>query len=231
METRYGFPIVNAGNIFQVIEDLGIRKWKQKGQPADLKEYAARDLSPEERDELERFAPKAEIVFLENPKGGIFRGYRSVMKNWITVVTLLDGDILPVTVEYKHGSDDIVIVPPSGVPSRKDFGTQEDPMQVCAKREFWEETGIELEKVIPLSEAGNAVTPRQSTQRFFPYLGIAKEPVIKAAQNLDKTEMLKVLLIPLNEWLRLISEGKIVDECAISITFLALQKLNRIKVI
>lgn len=231
MEEKYGFPVVSADNIFQVIENLGIRKWKQVGQPRDLKEYAGENLSQEEREELEYFAPKAEIVVLENPKGGIFRGYRAVMKNWTTVFALLDDNILPVTVEFKHGSNDICIVPPSGVPSRKDFGTKEDIMQVCAKREFWEETGIELEAVISLSGAGNAVTPRQSTQRFFPYLGIPKKPIVRTAQKLDRTEMLKILLIPLNEWLKLISEGKIVDECAISITLLALQKMGRIKVL
>lgn len=231
MESRYGFPIVNAGNIFQVIDELGIKKWGSIKPSQDLKAYEAGDLSLEEKEELVRFAPKAEVVFLDNPKGGIFRGYRTVMKNWATVFALLDDDLIPVIVEFKHGSEDICIVPPSGVPSIKDFDTP-DPMSKCAKREFWEETGIELESLMPLSGAtGNAVTPRQSTQRYFPYLGIPKQPIVQTRQNLDKTELLKILLIPLPEWLRLISEKKIVDECAITCTFLALQTLGRIQAV
>jgi hypothetical protein len=227
METKYGFPVV-IDNIFGAISDLGIKPWPEVKPKQDLKEYLAGDLDPVAREEADRFAPKAEVVFLKNPKGGTFLGYRSVGKNWVTVFSLLDQDLVPITVEFKHGSGDICLVPPSGVPSRKDFdGT--DPMAACARREFLEETGIELEKLIPLSNPkGNAVSPRQSTQRYFPYLGIPKLPVIQTDQRLDKNEALKIILVPLGYWLQLISENQIVDECATTCTFRALQELGRL---
>jgi|WetSurMetagenome_2_1015567.scaffolds.fasta_scaffold534274_1 hypothetical protein len=226
MEIKYGFPVV-TDNIFKVIDDLGIHPWPKVRPTQDLKEYLAGDLGQTAWEEANRFAPKSEVVFLENPKGGIFRGYRSVGKNWVTVFTLLDG-LIPITVEFKHGSEDICLVPPSGVPARKDFESQ-NPMENCAKREYLEETGIELEKLIPLSNPkGNAVSPRQSTQRYFPYLGIPKLPVIQTDQRLDKNEALKIILVPLGYWLQLIKENQIVDECAITCTFRALQELGRL---
>jgi hypothetical protein len=226
LKTKYGFPVV-TDNIFKVIDDLGIKPWPKVRPTQDLKEYLAGDLDPAAREEADRFAPKAEVVFLENPKGGTFRGYRSVGKNWVTVFTLLDG-LIPITVEFKHGSEDICLVPPSGVPARKDFESQ-NPMENCAKREYLEETGIELDRLILLSNPkGNAVSPRQNTQRYFPYLGIPKLPVAQTHQKLDKNELLKIILVPLNYWLRLIKENQIVDECAITCTFRSLQVLGKI---
>lgn len=230
MKTKYGFLIVNASNVFKVVADLGIKKWPPIKPSMDLKDYVAGDLTLEQREEVERFAPKGEVVFLENPKGKIFRGFRSVAKNWVTVFSLLEDDLVVLTAEFKHGAEVICLVPPSGVPGRKDFGF-EDPMMECARREFWEETGIELEELILLSSSeGNAVSPRQTTQRYFPYLGIPKMPISQTKQKLDRNEFLQVLLIPLKEWLDLIRENKVVDECAITCTFRALQHLGRLEI-
>lgn len=230
MKTKYGFPIVNASNIFEVVADLGIRKWPYIKPPMDLKDYLAGDLTLKQREEVDRFAPKSEVVFLEDPKGKIFRGFRNIAKNWVTVFSLLEDDLVVLTAEFKHGAEVICLVSPSGVPGRKDFGF-EDPMMECARREFWEETGIELDKLILLSgPEGNAVSARQTTQRYFPYLGIPKMPIFQTKQKLDHNEFLRVLLIPLKEWLDLIAKNMIVDECAITCTFRALQHLGRLEI-
>ncbi len=230
MKTKYGFPIVDADNVFPVVAQLGIARWPKVAPPKDLGEYLSGNLTPTEKEEADRFAPKSEVVFLQDPRGNLFRGFRAVAKNWATVFCLLPGDLVPITVEFKHGSEDICLVPPSGVPSRKDFGTT-NPMMECARREFLEETGIELKELIPLSGAeGNAVSPRQSTQRYFPYLGIPKQPIVRQKQSLDRHEDLRVILVPWRDWLQLIKENKIVDECAITVTFRALQELEMLSI-
>lgn len=230
MKSKYGFPIVNAKNIFQVLKNYGIKKWLHVQPPMDLDDYLASNLTKEQLEEVRRFAPKREVVFLQNTKGGTFRGFRSVAKNWVTVFCLLPDDLVILTAEFKHGSEVICIVPPCGVPERKESDLV-DPMTACAKREFLEETGIELEEVIPLSNTeGNSVSPRQTTQRYFPYLGIPKMPMVWKEQRLDHNEFLKVILIPLKDWLTLIKNNMIIDECATTVTFRALQYLGRLEI-
>ncbi len=230
MPTKYGFPIVDADNIFNVIDKLGIKKWPRLEQPVSLGEYLSRDLSAAERREAELFMPKAEAILFRKPNGGTFNGFRSVNKDWATVFTLLPDDLIPITIEFKHGSEIICVVPPSGVPNRKDFES-DFPMASCAKREFQEETGIELEEVIPVgSPAGDSVSPRQSTQRYFPFLGIPKIPISQVKPRVDENEYLKVVLISLKEWMKLIEGKKIEDLCANSTTWATLYHLGRAKI-
>lgn len=230
MKSKYGFPIVNADNIFEVVNKLGIKKWPRVEPPMDLEEYLSRDLSKKEREEVELFAPKAEVVLLRKPNGEIFPGFRSVNKDWVTVFTILPDDLIPITAEFKHGTEIICLVPPSGVPGRKDFESK-DPMKECAKREFLEETGIELDEVILLSHPeGNSVSPRQSTQCYFPFLGMPKIPILQQEPKFDRSEYLKIVLVPLKEWVKLIEEKLIKDECANTVTLRALQHLGRLEI-
>lgn len=229
MENRYGFPIVTADNLSTVLAALGIRVWAPVQPPMSLDNYQVGDLTPRQREEIRRFAPRSEVVFLQDPKGNPFTGFRSVGKNWVTTFALLEGDLVPITIEYKHGADVVVLVPPSGVPGRRETGL-EDPMSACARREFLEETGVELAEVTLLSgPEGIPVSSRQSTLRYFPFLGIPKMPISLQERRLDSTEFLRVVLIPLKEWLKLIGRGG-VEDSAISTTFLALQRLGRLKI-
>ncbi|RJQ29461.1 hypothetical protein C4571_01290 [Candidatus Parcubacteria bacterium] len=231
METRFGFPLVTAKTIYQVLGELGVREWETVRPPLSIQEYLAGNAGPLTPDQLHelKFAPRVEVQFLKNPAGRIERYFRHVGRNWATTFVLLPGDLLIVVGEWKQGSNDITLVPPSGVPSNDDMKTT-DPYGACARREFTHETGIELAEVISLSNGvGIPVSTRQSTQRCFPFLGTPKEPIVRRRAKLDETEFLKGVAIPLGEWLKLIEEGKVREDCSISTTFLALQKLGRLR--
>ena len=233
MDRQYGIPIVTAETIDEVLEELGIRPWKQVRPPQDLHEYAASDLSDAARNELERFGPKGQAMFLKTPQGSPFTGFRSVGRNWATVFALIPNEdneqdpLVPIVGEWKHGAEVITLNPPAGVPSKEDrqFG---EPMARCGKREFEEETGIELKSITALSERGIAVSSRQTTQLFFPFLGVVKEPLETKPTKLDGTEDLKPLLISLSEWMKLIDAGLVSDASAYGVTFLALRRLGRL---
>lgn len=226
MDERYGFPLVKADTIYDVLSTLGVRPWEETRPPMSREEYISGRLSQEELAEL-RFMPSVEVTFLRNPRGKEERYFRHHGRYWATTFCLLPGDHLVVVGEWKQGSSDISIVPPSGVPNKDDMKTL-DPYGICAKREFEDETGISIETVTPLCTKGIPVSTRQSTQRYFPYLGVAKEPIVRREAKLDRTEFLKGVVISLEEWMKLLERGGVYEDCSYSITLLALRKLGRL---
>ncbi|MEK7569931.1 MAG: NUDIX domain-containing protein [Patescibacteria group bacterium] len=225
IKTQWGIPILTADAVYEYLEQVGIRSWPELEPPADLATYIASPLTDEQRTEL-RYAPKAEVVTHRDPKGNPFRGFRTVMKNWATTFCLLPGDYVVLVAEWKHGANVISLVPPSGVPSKKDNGS----METCAKREFEEETGMGLEHVELLSGPnGLPIATRGLTTSYFPFLGRTFEDIHVGPSSLDEKETLQLLLMPLTEWLQLIETGRVYEECAVSITFLALNRLGRLR--
>jgi hypothetical protein len=227
VEERYGFPVVDAANVFDVLARLGIQPWKRSDPVISLDDYLARkDLTDEQRAEL-RFAPKTEVVSLIDHRHKPFRGFRSVGKDWATVFCLLPDNLVPIIGEYKHGCDQVSLVPPSGVTSRSDTAT-DNPMMSCAKREWEEETGLNLSSIVSISQRPLIISGRQSTQRYWPFYGEVAQPIVKGKSKFDTTEQLKLVLVPLPEWLKLIRNGRGIEDCGASITLLALMHLGRL---
>jgi len=226
-KTKWGIPIVDADMVYDYLASIGIVPWPELEQPTDLTEYLKGPLTDEQKNEL-RFAPKAEVVIHRDPKGGAYRAFRTVTKNWATTFCLLPGDLVVLVAEWKHGANIISLVPPSGVPNKRDDGD----MAICAKREFEEETGIPLVGVESLSShKGLPIATRNLTTRYFPFLGKTLEEIHLGPSSLDEKETLQLLLMPLNEWLKLIEAGKVLEECAVSVTYLALRRLGRLQLI
>jgi len=234
MMEKYGLPLVSQGNLFDLLQDSGIRPWEQTQPPMDLQEYERGDRTPEERDELSRFAPKGQVVFLRNPKGGVFRGFRSTLRDWASTFALTPEGLLPVVAEYKHGAHVVSIGLPSGVPARSEMELP-NPMALVARREFEEETGLILESVEGLGHRyGVVVSSRNNTQKFFAFLGHLQDPVATKPTRHDTTEVLRTLLVPIEEWLSLlegkeIPEGYFIEVSARDATYLALRRLDKLK--
>lgn len=225
IEKMWGIPVVTSKTVYPFLESIGIRPWSVLEPPVDLETYKAGELSDEQQSEL-RFAPKAEVVTYRDPQGNPYRAFRTVMKDWATTFCLLPGDLVVLVGEWKHGANVISLVPPSGVPSKKDNNS----MEACALREFIEETGITIARVQPLSVNGLPIASRGLTSRYFPFLGRSIVYTI-GTPSLDKNETLQPLLMPLTEWLKLIETGMVQEECAVSVTYLALRKLGRLKLV
>ncbi|MDP3731008.1 MAG: hypothetical protein Q8R34_00745, partial [bacterium] len=104
----------------------------------------------------------------------------------------------------------------------------------CAKREFEAETGLKLEKIITLETkdiSGICPSSRQSVQRSRGFLGLLPKPLKLLKPELDSEEFLKIVLVPLKDWLELIEQGHAKDAMAICSTYMALRKLGRLKLV
>ena len=103
----------------------------------------------------------------------------------------------------------------------------EDP-SVRAKKEFEEESGIVLKEVISLGLSGTTPFARRINTRIYSFMGVETNPVIIEKQNLDENEYLGVVLVHLDDWLKLIDREK-VDGKSVITTYRALRKLGLIK--
>lgn len=227
MEKKYGLPVVNANNIFDVLAKLGIKPRKEALPPVDLTDYLKQDLTEAQLKEVERFAPKTEVVRLDVPDG-VYTGFRTVPKDWATTFVLFPEDYVAIACEYKHGCGALTAVPPSGVLSKVDEGS----MAKCALRETSEELGVTLERVIPLQGGhGVPISGRQNSGRYFPFLGVLPKNFSVGPSKLDKSEVLKMVLIPLHDWLTLIARGQTNEMCAGDVTYSALRQLGRLSMV
>lgn len=218
----WGIPMANRHNVLEVFGELGIKPWKELRPPVDLAEYLAGTLEQNDRDDATRFAPKNQAVFLEKPNGEPYTGFRSIGKDWATVFALLPGYLVPVVGEFKHGTMCLSLCNPSGMLGKNDGGLLEN----AGKREFEEEAGMTLKNIVRLgSPFGIGASTRQSTQKCHPFLGTVDMTVPFKPSKLDVSEILRLVLIPVPEWLAILEE-KCEDASAILTTHLALRKLN-----
>ncbi|MFA6042453.1 MAG: hypothetical protein WCV85_00305 [Patescibacteria group bacterium] len=234
-EQAYGFPLVCANNVYEVLQESGIVPWKTVEGPIPLPEYAERNLSAAERRDLGQFAPKSQAVIFCKPNNGQrYVAFRATGRNWQTTFTLLPNphgtdDLVLLVCEWKQGIEAVSISPPSGVPTPDDCAS-DDPFAACAVRTLRQEVGIELERVIPLSQQLVGVSTRQLTQGYYPFLGIPKLPIVRKISKLESRGLLKAVVMPVSEWLMLIRNGQAYEECAVGVTLRALLYLNRLPI-
>ena len=221
VEYRWGLPVVNAKSVFAVLGALGLKPWPLlEALPAD--EYRRRELSPAELREL-RFLPEIEAAVFKNPAGDSQTYFRiRSHTRYADVFALLPDDLVPVTASFRQGAELICFTFPGG---RVDEG---ESVLEAAKREFIEETGIALEGVRPLDEAGIPVHPGFMDERVFPFLGLPRLPIVPVRPRLDAHEFTYVVLMPITEWLKFLHREE-VNAPTLAMTFLALQKLNRLE--
>lgn len=217
---KYGLPLVSKKNIFETLDNLGLKPWRAIEQPLPLEKYRQKNLTKTQQKELE-YAPKTEVATFLTPYGKPWRGFRTIGRHGTVVFCLLPNKLIPICAEFRHGCEVISLNLPGGI------YTTENPKE-CAKREFEEETGICLNKLTALTARGVPVDARRSNIRNFSFIGTPTNPVLTKKQSLDRNEFLKCLLIPLDDWLQLIEDDLVQDGYSIVTTFLALRKLNKI---
>lgn len=172
---------------------------------------------------------KSEIVFnhkwytlrrdhVELPSGQVLDDYFvSVRPNVVlTFPVTADNQVIFVR-QYKHGAGDIFLELPGGV---IDEG-ETDPLE-AAKREMLEETGYTSNEVEFLIEVIDNPTKDTNKISFF----LARNVELVAAQDLDETENIEVVQVPLTEVESLVLSGKINVSGTVSLCLLALRKLG-----
>lgn len=217
IKTKYGLPLANADNVLEIIRLSGVANWKTIAEPIAVEDYPEVDLTTMEI-EIKRKLHVGVSRFL-SPSGKGFNGFLLATGNGTRVFTLLDHGFIPICAEFQHGCGEVLFDLPGG-----GMETDENPA-VCAKREFEEESGIILERVIPLGSVGMPVSARYLNARNFSFMGIVSNPVTVKLQKFDEDEHLKVVLVSLDDWLRLI-DREMVQAYSASTTLLALRKLR-----
>ncbi|MBX0333285.1 NUDIX hydrolase [Pontibacter sp. HSC-14F20] len=127
-----------------------------------------------------------------------------------------DGHVLFVR-QYKHAAADIFIELPGGVIDAH----EKDPLE-AARRELLEETGYTTDDIEPVLQVID--NPTKDTNKIYFYLARNVREV--AAQDLDESEHIEVLKVPLQEVEPMILSGQINVAGSIALCLLALRKLG-----
>ncbi|NEM98568.1 NUDIX hydrolase [Pontibacter burrus] len=127
-----------------------------------------------------------------------------------------DGQVIFVR-QYKHAASNVFIELPGGVID--DHET--NPME-AARREMLEETGYtsdDMELVLEVID-----NPTKDTNKIYFYL--ARNAYKVAEQDLDESENIEVLLVPVKDVEQMVLSGKINVSGSVALCLLALRKLG-----
>lgn len=155
---------------------------------------------------------------VELPNGLVLDDYYvSVRPNVVLTFPLTeDGHVIFVR-QYKHAAGGIFIELPGGVIDEH----EQDP-QAAARRELREETGYTSEEMEPLLEVTD--NPTKDTNKIFFFLARNVRQV--AEQDLDESEQIEVLKVPLQEIEKMVMDGTIHVSGSVALCLLALRKLG-----
>ncbi|MFD1186976.1 NUDIX hydrolase [Pontibacter rugosus] len=172
---------------------------------------------------------KSEMVFdekwyklrrdeVELPNGHTLDDYYvSVRPNVALTFPLTEDNHVIFVRQYKHAAGGIFIELPGGV---IDEG-EDDPLE-AAKRELLEETGYTSDNIELVLEAID--NPTKDTNKIYYYF--AKNVKQVAAQDLDETENIEILKIPLHEVEKMLMNGDIHVTGSVALCLLVLRKLG-----
>lgn len=155
---------------------------------------------------------------VELPSGHVMDDYFvSVRPDVVLIFPVTeDGHVLFVR-QYKHAAADIFIELPGGV-----IDPHETNPLDAAKRELLEETGYTTDDIEPVLEVID--NPTKDTNKVYYYLARNVREV--AAQDLDESEHIEVLKVPLQEVEQMILSGQVNVAGSIALCLLALRKLG-----
>mgnify|MGYP001300006941 CR=1 FL=1 len=126
------------------------------------------------------------------------------------MVPMLNKNTVLLIKQYRYAAGGFIWEIPAGT-----LNPGESPIE-CAKRELIEETGYSSDKLEKLTEI--IPVPGYSDERIHLYLATG---LVKAVQNLDRDEILNVHEINMDDALKMIAKGEIIDSKTISGLYLA----------
>jgi ADP-ribose pyrophosphatase len=130
-----------------------------------------------------------------------------------------DGEVVLVR-QYKHGAREVVLELPGGF-----FDPTEEEPAAAAHREMQEETGYGSEEITFLQALMD--NPTKDTHHL--HLFLAENARLLTDQNLDVSEEIEVVRVPLGEMKEQVLQGKIKVSGSLALIFLALAYLEQKK--
>jgi 8-oxo-dGTP pyrophosphatase MutT (NUDIX family) len=119
--------------------------------------------------------------------------------------------------QYRHGAGKVLIELPAGT-----FDPQEESAESAALRELQEETGYRATHLTRLATLYD--NPVKETNKI--HLFLAKNVELVSEQNLDQTEEIEVLLIPIDAVQGKLVQGEISVSGTVAAVFLGLRALQ-----
>jgi 8-oxo-dGTP pyrophosphatase MutT (NUDIX family) len=155
---------------------------------------------------------------VELPGGQVLDDYFVSVRPDVALTFPLTADNQVVFVrQYKHAAGQILLELPGGV---VDAG--ETSALAAARRELREETGYDSEQVELLAEVMDNPTKDTNVISYF----LARNVRLVAEQDLDETENIEVVLVPLAEVAGYIERGDIRVAGSVALCLLALRRLG-----
>jgi 8-oxo-dGTP pyrophosphatase MutT (NUDIX family) len=143
--------------------------------------------------------------------------YVSVRPNVVLTFPLTEDNHVIFVRQYKHAASDIFTELPGGVVDEHEIAPAE-----AAKREMLEETGYTSDDLELLLEATD--NPTKDTNRMYYFLARNVRKI--AEQDLDESEAIEVLKVPLHEVEPMILRGELKVAGTVALCLLALRKLG-----
>jgi len=119
--------------------------------------------------------------------------------------------------QYRHGAGKVLIELPAGT-----FDPQKESAESAALRELQEETGYHANHLTRLATLYD--NPVKETNKI--HLFLAENVELVSAQNLDHTEEIEVLLIPIDAVQEKLVQGEISVSGTVAAVFLGLRALQ-----
>lgn len=155
---------------------------------------------------------------VELPDGTVVDDYSvAERKDFSLVAAVTPADELVLVRQWKHGIGQITLELPGGV-------VDEGAAQDAAARELLEETGYACDGLRWVG--GGPLDPSKETNSVHLFAGTGARRV--AEQELDVTEEIEVVLVPVGELRRRIRAGEITAPTSVAGIYLALDALERL---
>lgn len=228
--------IVDHRTIFEVVTSLDIKMFPLRGERM-TNEAFLKVAKPEDAKKLIDYGPKPYVQEYWHPHNDEpYFAFKCDFKAFACVVVLVDGMML-LAVEWKGGT--ITIAPICGTvsPAEKDLPTIDEQLLTTAIREVREEAGIVTNKIYPLTGKRRLdQVVRNSTAPCYLYGADLTSPLEIVPVKRDPDEHIELLLMPVTEWMALLSNDAIWDEhpdfsrdTTQDLTLTALLKMGRLK--
>ena len=155
---------------------------------------------------------------VELPNGVVLDDYYvSVRPDVVLTFPVTEGGKVIFVRQYKHAAANVFIELPGGVIDAHETNPAE-----AAKREMLEETGYTSDNLELVAEVID--NPTKDTNKIYFYL--ARNAYKIADQDLDESESIEVLLVPVKEVENMVLTGQIHVSGSVALCLLALRKLG-----
>jgi ADP-ribose pyrophosphatase len=155
---------------------------------------------------------------VELPNGKIVDDYFvSVRPDIVLVFPVTDQQHIVFVRQYRHGAAEILLELPAG-----SFDPSLEEAETAAMRELEEETGYATKELTKLGILYD--NPVKETNKI--HLFLAQNLTNPGRQELDETEDIEVVLIPISDVLNCIAQGQICVSGSVAAVFLGLQALG-----